>query len=119
MFDCVVFDQCTVHLRKEFINMLKENNIKWFLIPPGCTGLLQPLDIAVNKSFKSKWNENFNNWFYKNINTQKETKTGRIKGPTKSDIISLMSTTIKDIEPTLIIKFFKLTGFSSNLNNIY
>jgi len=41
--DLIVFDDCTIHLISEFLNFLDEGNIKFFIIPSECTGLLQPL----------------------------------------------------------------------------
>jgi len=33
-------------------------------IPPGCTGLVQPVDVGYNKAFKSKDKEKYSNWLF-------------------------------------------------------
>jgi hypothetical protein len=47
LLDCARF-----HKTNEILKQLSDNQIYPSLIPPGCTGLLQPLDTAVNKPFK-------------------------------------------------------------------
>lgn len=50
----LVMDHATFHKTPEVLKKLRDNNILPALIPGGCTGLLQPLDVSINKPFK-KW----------------------------------------------------------------
>ena len=49
----LVMDSATFHKTDEVRLLLKEYNVLLAIIPPGCTGLLQPLDVAINKAFKA------------------------------------------------------------------
>ena len=48
----LALDAATFHKTPEILQKLRDNHIITALVPPGCTGLLQPLDTAVNKLFK-------------------------------------------------------------------
>ena len=48
----LVMDTASFHVTEGILNLLRANNIVPSIIPAGCTGLLQPLDTAVNKPFK-------------------------------------------------------------------
>ena len=48
-----MMDSATFHKIDEVRLLLKEYNVLLAIIPPGCTGLLQPLDVAINKAFKA------------------------------------------------------------------
>lgn len=48
----LVIDAATFHNTDEIKRKLREQNIMLALIPGGCTNLMQPLDIAINKPFK-------------------------------------------------------------------
>lgn len=45
--DCAAF-----HKTASILEKLKANHVVTVMIPPGCTGILQPLDTHVNKPFK-------------------------------------------------------------------
>jgi hypothetical protein len=46
-------DSASFHKTDDVKQLLKENQVTLAVIPPGCTGLLQPLDVAINKAFKA------------------------------------------------------------------
>jgi hypothetical protein len=49
----LVMDVAGFHKTQEVLQLLRENSVIPALIPPGCTSLLQPLDTAVNRPFKT------------------------------------------------------------------
>jgi DDE superfamily endonuclease len=48
----LTMDVATFHKTPRILDQLTKGLIQTALIPPGCTGLLQPLDVSVNKPFK-------------------------------------------------------------------
>jgi hypothetical protein len=50
----LVLDSFRGHIVSSVKNQLVEKNTNIAVIPGGCTSKLQPLDVAINKSFKSK-----------------------------------------------------------------
>ena len=48
----MAFDTAAFHKTPAILQKLRDNYIIPALVPPGCTGLLQPLDTAINKPFK-------------------------------------------------------------------
>jgi hypothetical protein len=48
----LALDAAAFHKTIKVKKKLKDKNIVPALVPPGCTGILQPLDTAVNKPFK-------------------------------------------------------------------
>jgi len=48
----LALDIAKFHCTESVLQALRENDIIPSIIPPGCTGLIQPLDVAINKPFK-------------------------------------------------------------------
>lgn len=42
---------------------LREHSIRYVMVPAGCTGQLQPLDVAINEPFKHHLKELFSLWY--------------------------------------------------------
>ena len=99
----LVFDQASSHISSESIQLLKENNISFVLIPAGMTPECQPLDISINKKFKENITHKFelNRLFFENLNPKIKLQKARLNLVdfihivwkqddliTKSDIIS-------------------------------
>jgi len=49
----LALDVAKFHSTNQVLSTLRVNDILPSMIPPGCTGLVQPLDVLVNKPFKS------------------------------------------------------------------
>jgi len=58
-----IFDHFKGQLTERVTSALEENNIHSVLIPAAYTGLLQPMDISVNKVVKSFLRRNFSEWY--------------------------------------------------------
>ena len=48
----LVADMYRVQKTDKILDMLKKCNTTTALVPPGCTSLIQPLDVALNAQFK-------------------------------------------------------------------
>jgi len=51
-YSLLLMDRAAFHVTETILSTLRSNRIIPSIIPGGCTGLLQPLDTAVNKPFK-------------------------------------------------------------------
>lgn len=49
----LVMDSATFHKTEAVKQKLQDHQIVLAVVPPGCTGLVQPLDVAINKAFKA------------------------------------------------------------------
>ena len=58
------------------------------LIPAGCTPLVQPMDVSVNRPFKALMREQWVTWFSTHT---LHTKHGNLKQPTMQDVINWVS----------------------------
>ena len=58
-----IFDHFKGQLTERVTSALEENNIHSVLIPAAYTGLLQPMDISVNKVVRSFLRRNFSEWY--------------------------------------------------------
>ncbi len=52
----------SVHMMATIVNGIQDLGVQVEFIPPGCTGLLQPVDIGYNKAFKAKLRTEYNTW---------------------------------------------------------
>ncbi len=51
-------------MKASFINKIQDLGVQVEFIPPGCTGLLQPVDVGFNKAFKAKLRTQYNGWLF-------------------------------------------------------
>ena len=52
----------SVHMMATIVNGIQDLGVQVEFIPPGCTGLLQPVDVGYNKAFKAKLRTEYNTW---------------------------------------------------------
>ena len=111
----LVLDMASSHIHPKVIEYLNDNDIDFVVIPPGFTRYLQPLDIYVNKEFKSNLKNKYinhlthNNLFIKNeeFSVEKELMIQWVLEIWNSNDI---------IEKDTINKVFKKAGISNKLD---
>lgn len=72
----VLLDQATSHKVAD-VEMIP--NCNGLLLPAGCTSLVQPLDVVINKPFKSYMRRQWKAWFEVPEEQQELTKKGNRK----------------------------------------
>src|SRR3989442_1439327 len=76
----LIMDLCSSHKKDYVLKLLTENKIFLSLIPGGCTSILQPLDVVVNKPLKDYIRQKFEAWFLEKVSLNANlTKKGYIK----------------------------------------
>src|SRR6266540_3600815 len=73
----LVLDSFQEHLVDSVKNRFNEKQTNIAVIPGGLTSKLQPLDVAINKSFKANLRQYYNNWM--SFEVHELTPSGRIK----------------------------------------
>ncbi len=58
----LLLDLFSVHMKGMVTTAIQNLGIEVFFIPPGCTGLVQPVDVGFNKSFKAKMHQVYTEW---------------------------------------------------------
>ncbi len=72
----LIWDSFQCHQNQELINtLLEEHDTEVDIIPGGCTSILQPLDVGINKSLKNNMRNQFENWSGNKFMNQ----TGKLK----------------------------------------
>ena len=107
----LIFDKCAVHVAAKITSFLESKACTYAVIPPGTTGYLQPLDVSVNKPFKTNMKAQFEDWFQKTgITNSNKTPAGYLRPPSIETVIKWALEENKSIKEDLIIISFKTTG---------
>ena len=97
----LIMDAFAVHKKAEVLEKLMEKNFHVVFVPAGFTDLLQPLDVAIMRPFKSAMREYFCQWSY----TQEKVK-GRLPIPSKNLLVQWVESSFWNISSTIIENSF-------------
>jgi len=84
------------------------------IIPGGLTSVVQPLDVCVNKPFKDKLRNKWNQWM--TSGSASLTKNGNLKKPDYGVMCQWIIDCWNEIPESLVIKSFKKCGISNLMN---
>ncbi len=115
-----ILDQAKMHTAKIITSLLDEykNFMSYFFIPSGCTFLLQPLDVSVNKPLKDRLRKRFLTWFQEIGSTNSnETASGYFRPPQYGILAQWLLEEFQNIPKEILIKSFKVCGLTSKLDH--
>eukprot|EP00731_Ephydatia_muelleri_P018609 Em0011g649a len=87
-----------------------ECNSDLLFIPAGCTPLVQPMDVSVNRPFKQAMRDNWLKWMSSN---NERTAHGNLKQPTRQHVINWISAAWDNIKAESIIETFMRCGITA------
>lgn len=110
----LVWDMFRAHCCDSVKEKLKEYRTRQAVIPGGCTSILQPLDVSINKPFKTYVRKLWNTWM---ISGEKEfTKSGAMKRPGLALVVEWVKEAWDSIPEDIIVKSFKKCAISNAMD---
>jgi hypothetical protein len=99
-------DSFAVHMMGSVVNKIQELGVEVKFIPPSCTGLVQPVNIGYNKSFKAKMKDQYMDWL------MVQDPNAPIAKTTCRDVVGLILAAERNISQQVIRNVWRKTGFS-------
>jgi hypothetical protein len=104
----ILLDSYRCHMMGSVVRAIQELGVEVIHIPGGCTGLLQPLDVGLNKPFKVRVRASWDEWMMAMIDNH-----AVIESPTRDDIASWAASAHWDMDgKPMMKKAWKKTGYS-------
>ena len=112
----LIWDTFTGHMTEEVSEDLRKANVSVGVIPGGCTSKVQPLDVCLNKPFKTFCRDQWVEWMQERVSQQQPGQ--KIKTASKQQVIDWVEQANKDLDSKkyLIHKSFKVCGISNSLD---
>ncbi|KAI2495445.1 hypothetical protein MHU86_19077 [Fragilaria crotonensis] len=93
----LLLDSYRCHMMKSTVNAIEDLGVEVEHIPGGCTSLCQPVDVGVNKPFKSRLRKLWEEWMISTGLHQ-----GKIDPPTRKHIAEWCSTSCRDLPAQMV-----------------
>ncbi|GFU86481.1 hypothetical protein TNCV_1418331 [Trichonephila clavipes] len=98
-------DSMKSHVSENVKNALKSASAKIAIIPGGLTKKLQPLDVGINRSFKSKVRKLWEQWM--SDGEKNYTKTGKLKRASYENVSCWVLKAWNDVAETTVKNAFR------------
>ena len=102
----LLLDQFLVHMMVSVVDAIQALSVQDKFVAAGCTGLVQPVDVGYNKSFKAKMREEYNSWML----TQDPDLP--IPGTTRHQLSGWIISAQKNVTAETIRNAWRKTGYS-------
>ena len=77
----LILDEYRCHIMASVVQCIQKLGIEVIHIPGGCTGLCQPLDVGINKPFKCRMRQRWEEWMISGIK-----RTGTVESPLRVEV---------------------------------
>ena len=102
----ILLDDFTAHKTGQVVDAIQHLGIEVEFVPPGCTGMVQPVDVGYNKSLKGKVREQYHEWlFLQDPNVQ-------IPCPSRRQVAEWIIAARNAISDVTVRNAWRKTGFS-------
>jgi len=102
----LLLDSHRVHMMGSVIGAIEALGVEVEIIPAGCTGLVQPVDVGFNKSFKAKMRDEYNKWLFAQDPNERTPQTSR------REVAEWVIEAEKNVTAVTMRNAWKKTGFS-------
>jgi hypothetical protein len=99
-------DSFKVHLLGSIADAIQGLGVKLEIIPPGCTGLVQPIDIGINKPFKANMRKIYTDWLLE------QDADAAIPSASCLNVSVWIVESVQGIKKDTIVNSWRKTGFS-------
>ncbi len=111
----LVWDQFRAHLTDTVKQKLQSLKTKQAVIPSGLTSVLQPLDVVLNKTFKTEMRKLWAEWM--GSDQVKKTAMGNLKKPGLSVVVTWVKQAWDSLPNAMVGRSFLKTSISNNLDS--
>ncbi len=113
----LLLDDLTCHIQDVLLDEMKQSNSIVPIIPPGYTSVLQPCDVGIIKTLKTRLPIAVNRWRFQRY--ESIDPSDRVQSPGRKDICDWLKT-IWDEPPTRIVEnSFRASAYAYNENFDY
>ena len=102
----VVLDRFSAHTCAETESALTSKGFESLIIPGGCTGILQPLDVCFNKPLKDRLKERYLEWMKRKVLNP----VSKVAPPQYEELTHWLLQSLNDMSSELIAKSFVYCG---------
>lgn len=106
----LIVDHYKPHMTENSVSIVAGCNSDLLFVPAGCTPLVQPMDVSINRPFKQAMRELWVKWFSEHTS---RTIHGNLKQPTRQDAINWVSTAWDSIKLETIVDSFLCCGITA------
>lgn len=93
----LLLDSYRCHMMASIVETIQELGVEVQHIPGGCTGLVQPVDVGINKPFKNRCRDRWESWMIAD-----GLLTNTTKPPTRALIAQWCDESLKEVTPQIV-----------------
>ena len=102
----ILLDDFTVHKTGRVVGMIQRLGVEVEFIPPGCTGMVQPVDVGYNKSLKANVRKQYREWMFSQDTNM------IIPCPSRQQVSEWIIGAMADISDVTVRNAWRKSGFS-------
>lgn len=103
----MILDRFSGHTGVELLNAVEENGGELFLIPGGCTSIVQPLDCTIMFAFKCRIRQQWKQWKIEHTD-----HLGHCERITRSEFVVIVSRAWAGISPDAVRRSWEAAGLA-------